>query len=156
MSQLASGFIQHPPSRLGFTIYSNNVQNIFLLNNNLTSDALLAAILAAPYHNSGTPTGPAIDSARSQFAQLGRPGFPQSLVILTDGQSDSPGATRVAAAAARDAGIELYAVGITPSVDMTELEDIVGGDASRIYTAANWNELINLLTPLSIGICPEN
>lgn len=153
VAELAAGFTTHNESHIAFAVYSNNVQDIFRLDNILSPAEIAARIMAAPYHASGTPTDRAIDAAVAQFASLGR-AVPRNLVVLTDGLSDNAALTRLAAERAKAAGIRSFAVGITSSIDMAELLAIAGGDASKVFTAANWAELVQLLAPVSSGICP--
>lgn len=76
-----------------------------------------------------------------------------NMVVLTDGVSNSPNSTISAAETAIALGIRTFSVGITPNVNQQELLAIAGNDVSRVFTTANFDELVNLLAPLSLKVC---
>ena len=60
---------------------------------------------------------------------------------------------------ARDAGIDIYSIGVGISVDMGELAAI-SGQSDRVYYAADYNSLLEMenefakATKVSFGPCP--
>jgi hypothetical protein len=74
----------------------------------------------------------------------------RQLVVLTDGlpQPSTPDEARAAARAARDAGIEMAAVGLGDDVDHALLAD-VAGDPARYHFAPDGEDLRAIFVALS-------
>lgn len=123
------------------------------LTNTYTPAVLSDIIRATPYTGGGTATHLGIDMAVSQFTSSPRQ-VPRNLVVLTDGISNNPTLTVESANRALALGIINLSVGITASVNMQELLAITGGVPSRLFTSANFEDLVQLLAPLSLEICP--
>lgn len=123
------------------------------LVNTLTPAEISNTIRTTPYTGGGTATHLGIDMAVSQFNSSPR-ALPRTMVVLTDGISSNPALTVAAANRAIALGIRTMAVGITPSVNMQELLAISGNDPTRVFTSDNFDNLIRLLAPLSLKICP--
>jgi uncharacterized protein YegL len=75
--------------------------------------------------------------------------------VITDGQSTDPVKTEAAANQALAKGMRMFAVGITNHVNHEELQKITGYDGKRVFTAETWDDLIQLLAPVSVQICPD-
>uniref|UniRef100_A0A8C1JZV9 Matrilin 4 n=1 Tax=Cyprinus carpio TaxID=7962 RepID=A0A8C1JZV9_CYPCA len=108
-------------TRVGVVQYSSQVQNVFSLKAFSKSAQMVKAINEIIPLAQGTMTGLAIRYAMNvafSAEEGARPNVPHVAVIVTDGRPQD----RVAevAAAARESGIEIYAVGVARA-DMTSL-----------------------------------
>ncbi|KAB5583927.1 hypothetical protein PHYPO_G00101440 [Pangasianodon hypophthalmus] len=108
-------------ARVGVVQYSSQVQNVFSLKQFITHEDMVKAIKEIVPLAQGTMTGLAIRYAMNvafSAEEGARPNVPHVAVIVTDGRPQD----RVAevAAAARESGIEIYAVGVARA-DMTSL-----------------------------------
>lgn len=152
VDKLAAAYNVDSSSRVSFITFSNTVTTVVPLTNTLTAAAMSADILGAAYEASITNTNLGIDQAIAEFAASPR-AVPLNMVVLTDGASTVHSATLVSAGNAAAAGIRTFTVGIGSGVDQGELTDIANGDATRVYNANDYDNLINLLNPLSLAIC---
>ncbi|XP_035379815.1 matrilin-4 isoform X5 [Electrophorus electricus] len=108
-------------TRVGVVQYSSQVQNVFSLKDFTTHEQMVKAINKIIPLAQGTMTGLAIRYAMNiafSNAEGARANVPHVAIIVTDGRPQD----RVAevAAAARESGIEIYAVGVARA-DMTSL-----------------------------------
>ncbi|KAF5901764.1 matrilin-4 isoform X1, partial [Clarias magur] len=108
-------------TRVGVVQYSSQVQNVFSLKEFITHEDMVKAIKEIIPLAQGTMTGLAIRYAMNvafSTEEGARLNVPHVAVIVTDGRPQD----RVAevAAAARESGIEIYAVGVARA-DMTSL-----------------------------------
>jgi len=152
VEQLAAAFSIHSPSRLGFIIYSSNVLTIFDLQNNLPSTDISSFILSTQYLSGGTATSLGVNAALMQFESYPR-NVPLNMVVLTDGVSNNENATITAAKVATSKGIRLFSVGIGGNINQRELLALAGDRSDRIFYLNNFDELIDILAPLSRKIC---
>ena len=80
-----------------------------------------------PYNSGGTNTADALDLLRQQgytSTNGGRPlsqAVPRIAVVITDGQSNDPGATVSAATSVHDEGITVFSVGVGSGFNNDEL-----------------------------------
>ncbi len=153
VERLANAFTVYAPSRLSFITYSDYATNHIYLSHPLSGSSISSVILNNLWEAGGTATDLGIELGTMELLANSR-GVPSNLVVLTDGVSNNPAATILAAQSAIQSGIRTFAVGITPYVNYQELLEITGYDASRVFTTDNFDELINLLAPLSLKICP--
>lgn len=108
-------------TRVGVVQYSSQVQNVFSLKQLITHEEKIKAIKEIIPLAQGTMTGLAIRYAMNvafSAEEGARPNVPHVALIVTDGRPQD----RVAevAAAARESGIEIYAVGVARA-DLTSL-----------------------------------
>lgn len=112
------------------------------LDQELTADrSAVAGAIARLAPWGGTDIGRAIaEAARELAGPRARAGAEPAIVLLTDGLPDSPRGARDAAAAARDAGIALYTIGLGRDVDAALLRELAGAD-DRAFIAPTEAEL---------------
>lgn len=151
VEKLSRAFTAYSSNRFAFLIYNSTAKTIIDIQNTLSPTAISSTILSTPYYGGGTATHLGINLAYSQFNSSPR-AAPLNMVVLTDGQSDSPNSTITAANSVLNMGVRSFSVGITPSIDRDELLAIAG-EHSRVYYSTNFDELIYLLAPLSLDIC---
>jgi len=153
VERLAYAFTVHAQSQLSFITYSDSVYTRIVMTNSLSRGQISTTILTTPWEAGNTYTNLGIDAAVTQLISTER-GVPMNMVVLTDGASTVPSLTLEAANRAIGRGIRTFSVGITPSINQQELLAIAGNDPNRVFTTANFDELINLLAPLSLKVCP--
>lgn len=155
VNELAKAYAAQSASRVAVYLFSNTVVKVFGLTNTLSADAMSSAILGATYINSNTDTASGIDEAVAEFLAYPR-AVPLNLVVITDGLSNDPTATALAAEDAISNGIRTYSVGVGASVDQQELLDIADGNSSHVFNAATFDGLVNVLDPISRTICSNS
>ena len=121
-------------ARFAMVHYNRDSKIEFNLDDHTNNAAVTNAIENVVYVKGGkTFTGAALTQAKSVFQNQGRK---QVLVLLTDGKSDDD--YREAAASIRDAGVDIFAVGVGNS-KKTELIEIAGSEdrvwKTRRFTA---------------------
>lgn len=157
VDKLAAAYNIESTSRVAFITFSDTATVVVPLTNTLTRAAMRSAILGAAYEAGATYTNLGIDSAIAQFAAYLPPQtVPLNLVVLTDGASTDSAATIISAGAAAADDIRTFAVGIGNSINQAELTVIANGDNSRVYNANNFDNLVDLLNPLSRAVCKDN
>ena len=104
---------------------------------------LLVAINRLPYRGRNTNTAAALNLLRIAGQPGGRlnlrNGVPHIAILVTDGRSNNPRSTRVAAAALHRSGIynQVYAVGVS-GADQNELR-VIANDPSRVFFTTNFD-----------------
>lgn len=154
IAKLVRVFAVHDKNRVGMSTYSNAVNPVFPLEFPVDPASLESKVLSAPHSRGSTGTHLALDDAVAATVPLRRDGVPQSVVVLTDGMSDQPPATIVAAKKALAQDLRMFAVGIG-RYDKAELGEISGHRDDRVFTVDQFNELVQVLRPLSQRICPD-
>lgn len=152
VEQLANAFTVYAPSRFAFITYSNAATVHINIDNVLTRGAISSTILSNVWEAGGTATDLGIALGAAVLTSPAR-SVPLNMVVLTDGVSNSPSATIAAAQAAIGLGIRTFSVGIN-NYNLAELLAIAGNDAGRVFTETNFDDLIQLLAPLSLKVCP--
>lgn len=155
VERLAAAFTVHEPSRIAFIIFASTAYTQINITNSLTRAEISTIILNVPYLNAATATWLGIDLAVAEFNSSPR-NVPLNMVVLTDGKSNDQSLTIAAAQRATALGIRSFSVGITDNTDRDELRVIAGGMANRMFTTDTFDELINLLAPVSLGVCSTN
>lgn len=154
VNELVRAYAAQSGSRVAVFAFSDVVVEVVGLTNTFDEAAMTSAILGAPFLNSITYTHLAINDAIAEFASnLRVPAVAQNLVLLTDGVSTDQGATTIAKAFAILTGIKTFSVGVGSGVDQQELEDFADSDLDRVFNANDFDELLNLLNPVSREIC---
>ena len=135
--------------RIGMLIFSTDIFVQFHLNTFSHGSDILQAIDSTPFHHGNTNTAGALRTLRTEMFSLGRgdrPEVPNVALIVTDGLSNvNDSDTIPQALLARDAGIEIYAVGIG-LVDTRELDGLASRpiDVHR-FSAEHFSQLQNYL-----------
>lgn len=99
----------------------------------------------------GTMTGDALYFVSEYFdpPQGGRPGTPQILIVITDGESQD--AVDLHAQALRDKGITIYSIGVL-NANSTQLREI-SGTQDNVYLERDFDGLDFLDSKLLLKIC---
>ena len=75
-----------------------------------------------------------------------RPDVNNVAIVITDGMSDDRQATAVEATAAKDAGVRMFAIGLTNEIDASELKKIASEPLSEHYFNRTSIELVETVT----------
>jgi Uncharacterized protein containing a von Willebrand factor type A (vWA) domain len=135
-------------SRIGVVTFSYYTKYSVKLKDHSNIHAFSKAVDEIPLMGSTTRIDKALRMAQTElFAPEngGRKGVTRVLILLTDGsQTQDVGAEDPGdiARELRDSGINLLTVGIGKGVNQTELS-ILAGDASNLYSADSFDELIS-------------
>ncbi|KAG4078367.1 hypothetical protein HA402_013077 [Bradysia odoriphaga] len=150
---LARVFANQEVSRFGFTIFSSSTQTLVPLDNSWSNDEIYGRVLNATYMGYTTNTDLAINSARLEYSSSAQTSVPKNIVVITDGLSNDPGATKTAADIAIASGIRIFAVGIGPWANDAELLDITGGNSNQVFKADNFDQLTSIVNPVGQAVC---
>ncbi|KAM4689023.1 collagen alpha-4(VI) chain-like [Discoglossus pictus] len=156
MTELISMF-QVGPDRVRFGVvqYSDVPQLEFTISEHTTQKSLKEAVKRIYQLGGGTRTGDALKSMIDLFVKAAadrKNKVPQSLVVITDGESQD----RVTEAAAqiRGDGITIYAIGVQNAVE-EQLRDIAGSE-DKMFFVNNFDSLDLIKHDLVRDICsPE-
>ena len=125
VADVVAGFIiGRENTRVGLITFDNIARNHFYLQTYERKEDLVATILSTPYVGKSSNTAAGIRlSISDQFisSRGDRPGIPNMVVVVTDGQSNDPTDTHQASLEAKKAGIKLFSIGVGSSVDSIEL-----------------------------------
>nr|XP_033785925.1 collagen alpha-6(VI) chain isoform X2 [Geotrypetes seraphini]XP_033785926.1 collagen alpha-6(VI) chain isoform X2 [Geotrypetes seraphini] len=141
--------------RFGVVQYSNRPQIEFTIGEYNTEKNVRLAIKRIDQLGGGTNTGEALRSMKILFAKAASDRtstVPQSLVVITDGESQDQVAEP--AAELREEGITIYAIGIKNAVEK-ELKEIAGSE-DKMFFVDNFDSLKLIKNELVRDICsPE-
>uniref|UniRef100_A0A8C0IMS5 Collagen alpha-1(XIV) chain n=1 Tax=Chelonoidis abingdonii TaxID=106734 RepID=A0A8C0IMS5_CHEAB len=141
-------------TRVGLAQYSGDPRIEWHLNAFSTKDAVLDAVRNLPYKGGNTLTGLALTfilensfkpeaGARLNVSKIG--------ILITDGKSQDdviPPAKNL-----RDAGVELFAIGVK-NADINELKEIASEpDSTHVYNVADFNFMHTIVEGLTRTVC---
>lgn len=116
--------------------------------------AIAAAIDAMTQLAGITDIEEGITIGQSELDANGRPGVPHVMIVLTDGVQTDEGDPEAAANAARNAGTEVFAVGVGPFIDQAELNAIASDpDAEHVFLVTDFADLQNVLDAIANAVC---
>lgn len=142
--------------RVGVVTFSNSAYTSLDLTPAASKTCIASIITGILYYGDGTNTYEGINTAASLLGHQKDIGVSRVLIVLTDGRSNSRTSTLQAAQAAKDQGIQIYAVGIGSGVDVNELQDMASSPSSDYllpignFSTAAFNEMIE---PLRKSAC---
>lgn len=143
-------------TRFGSIVFSDSPNLIFTLNEHSSKTEVLQAIRTLKHPEGDTHTGEALRYSLPFFNEIngGRAalGVPQVLMLITDGNATQPEELPKAAAALRNKGINVYAIGIK-NATVAQLETIAGGDKSKVFFVDNFDALKDLHRNISLVLC---
>ncbi|XP_077361549.1 collagen alpha-1(XII) chain-like [Festucalex cinctus] len=155
LENLALGFmVDDGRIRVGFVQFSFFTRMEWDLNTHMTEAALVDAIRNVRYLGGGTPTGAALtfvlqNSFRPEVGS--RAGVAKVVILVTDGMSTDN--VTLPAQALRDAGIEVFAVGVA-NADEDELRTIASPPLdTHVFNVADFGVISDILGNLTSNIC---
>uniref|UniRef100_A0A8C3S0P3 Collagen alpha-1(XIV) chain n=1 Tax=Chelydra serpentina TaxID=8475 RepID=A0A8C3S0P3_CHESE len=141
-------------TRIGLAQYSGDPRIEWHLNAFSTKDAVLDAVRNLPYKGGNTLTGLALTFIleNSFKPEAGaRPNVSKIGILITDGKSQDdviPPAKNL-----RDAGVELFAIGVK-NADINELKEIASEpDSTHVYNVADFNFMHTIVESLTRTVC---
>lgn len=124
MKDVVSGFdISGKRTQIGLIKYSTRVKTEFSLNSYNKKKDVLKAIDRVSYQGGGTNTHAALNRVGDELKKEkgSREGRAKIVVVLTDGRSNHPALTAIAAARLHKKDVTIFAVGIGSKIDFEEL-----------------------------------
>ncbi|XP_062342834.1 collagen alpha-1(XIV) chain-like isoform X1 [Osmerus eperlanus] len=155
LEQLVSAFsVEFDKTRIGLAQYSGDPRIEWHLNAFTTKDAVIDAVKNLPYKGGNTLTGLALTYIleNSFKAESGsRSNVPKIGILITDGKSqDDVGPP---AQSLRDAGIELFAIGVK-NADENELKAIASPpQETHVYNVADFAVMNSIVEGLTKTVC---
>ncbi|XP_046874496.1 collagen alpha-1(XIV) chain-like isoform X4 [Hypomesus transpacificus] len=155
LEQLVSAFsVEFDKTRIGLAQYSGDPRIEWHLNAFTTKDAVIDAVKNLPYKGGNTLTGLALTYIleNSFKAESGsRSNVPKIGILITDGKSqDDVGPP---AQSLRDAGIELFAIGVK-NADENELKAIASPpQETHVYNVADFAVMSSIVEGLTKTVC---
>jgi receptor-type tyrosine-protein phosphatase Q len=144
--------------RVGVMSYSSSYTFRFYLNTHSQKSSVLSAISNLPYNSGLTNTAGALTGilnyafTTANGARPASQGVPRVVIVITDGYSNSFSATISAATSLHNAGIIVFAIGIS-GANQAELNGIAS-QPSYVSFISSFN--INQLNALQISISQES
>uniref|UniRef100_A0A674AGB9 Collagen type XIV alpha 1 chain n=2 Tax=Salmo TaxID=8028 RepID=A0A674AGB9_SALTR len=141
-------------TRIGLAQYSGDPRIEWHLNAFTTKDAVLDAVKNLPYKGGNTLTGLALtyileNSFKPESGS--RSGVPKVGILITDGKSQDD--VIPPAQSLRDAGIELFAIGVK-NADENELRAIASEpDNTHVYNVADFSIMSSIVEGLTQIVC---
>ncbi|XP_043089042.1 collagen alpha-1(XIV) chain isoform X3 [Puntigrus tetrazona] len=141
-------------TRVGLAQYSGDPRIEWHLNTHSTKEAVIDAVKNLPYKGGNTLTGLALTYIleNSFKAESGsRPDVPKIGILITDGKSQDD--VLLPAQRLRDAGIELFAIGVK-NADENELRAIASPpEDTHVYNAADFSVMSSIVEGLTRSVC---
>ncbi|XP_072906324.1 collagen alpha-1(XIV) chain isoform X2 [Hemitrygon akajei] len=155
LENLVSAFnVDSDKTRIGLAQYSGDPRIEWNLNEHSTKEAVLDAVRNLPYKGGNTLTGLALTYIQENCFKPeagSRPGVPKIGILITDGKSQDD--VFPPAKSLRDAGIELFAIGVK-NADANELKAIASEpDETHVYNVADFNIMNTIIESLTKTVC---
>lgn len=142
-------------TQVGVATFSSDVKYRIKLNQFSKTNDLVNAVLNIKQNYGNTNTGDALKLIREEgFSKEngGRDGVPHILIVLTDGQAQSPTETARESAAIHKTNIVVFTIGIGPAVDPAEIRKIAGSE-DRVFRTASYSTLKTIEKSLFSKVC---
>uniref|UniRef100_A0AAQ4S0R7 Collagen, type XIV, alpha 1a n=2 Tax=Gasterosteus aculeatus aculeatus TaxID=481459 RepID=A0AAQ4S0R7_GASAC len=143
-------------TRIGLAQYSGDPRIEWHLNAFSTKDAVIDAVKNLPYKGGNTLTGLALTYVLENCFKPesgSRPGVPKIGILVTDGKSQDD--VIPPAESLRNAGIELFAIGVK-NADENELVSIASEpDHTHVYNVADFNVMSSIVEGLTKTVCEQ-
>ncbi|KAM6974892.1 LOW QUALITY PROTEIN: collagen alpha-1(XIV) chain [Tautogolabrus adspersus] len=146
--------VEFDQTRIGLAQYSGDPRIEWHLNAHTTKEAVIDAVKNLPYKGGNTLTGLALtfileNSFKPESGS--RAGVPKIGILITDGKSQDD--VIPPAQSLRDAGIELFAIGVK-NADENELKAIASPpEETHVYNVADFSVMSNIVEGLTKTVC---
>jgi hypothetical protein len=156
---LAGSFVISPEgAHVGVAQFSGEGQG--RLEAGLSSDAaaVKSAIDSMAQIEGFTDIQEGIQLGQAEMAAHSRAGVPHIMVVLTDGQQEgAPGDPVAEAQSARNAGTEIFAIGVGGGPNLDQLNAIASDpDAGHVFSVEDFDGLASVLNQLVANTCPPS
>ncbi|XP_047455334.1 collagen alpha-1(XIV) chain isoform X2 [Mugil cephalus] len=143
-------------TRIGLAQYSGDPRIEWHLNAFYTKEAVIDAVKNLPYKGGNTLTGLALTYILENCFKPeagSRDGIPKIGILITDGKSQDD--VIPPAESLRNAGVELFAIGVK-NADESELRSIASDpDYSHVYNVADFNIMSSIVEGLTKTVCEQ-
>ncbi|KAK9513534.1 hypothetical protein VZT92_027060 [Zoarces viviparus] len=143
-------------TRIGLAQYSGDPRIEWHLNTFSTKDAVIDAVKNLPYKGGNTLTGLALTYTLENCFKPesgSRVGIPKIGILITDGKSQDD--VIPPAESLRNAGVELFAIGVK-NADENELLSIASEpDNTHVYNVADFNIMSSIIEGLTKTVCEQ-
>ncbi|XP_055083772.1 collagen alpha-1(XIV) chain isoform X1 [Periophthalmus magnuspinnatus] len=142
-------------TRIGLAQYSGDPRIEWHLNTFRTKEAVIDAVKNLPYKGGNTLTGLALTYILENCFKPeagSRVGVPKIGILITDGKSQDD--VVPPAESLRDAGVELFAIGVK-NADENELRSIASEPDSHVYNVADFNVMSSIVAGLTRTVCEQ-
>jgi len=141
---------------ISLVTFSNSARVHCDFTNNRST--LQSALNSISQLSGGTNTGEAIFTARSLFLKtdsyINSNLDARIIIVITDGQSNDRAYTLQQAETSRKSGIQIISVGVGESLNLSELNDMSGGN-KNVMLIDDFSSLSASLENLSAGVCTQ-
>lgn len=144
--------------RVGAITFSDRAYLEFSVDQYADSNQLKNAIASIVHRQGRTNTADALRLLKKQVEpDLKNSRGPIIAIVITDGQSTDPIATKKEAKKLHQLGINVYAIGVGDSrmYDIDELKDIASDPDNGVYTVASYSALTDIAQKFQIQPCEE-
>ncbi|CAF1030527.1 unnamed protein product [Didymodactylos carnosus] len=138
--------------KVAIVLFADDAQIFRRFNQPVTADE----VRKLPRITGGTKTGLGMDKLKSDIfttANGDRPTAKNVAIVFTDGESNEPAATVVAAKALRGSNVEIYSVGVA-GAKLSELNDIASSN-THVYFTHQIEALKKALYKTLKAMCPD-
>ncbi|KAL3865980.1 hypothetical protein ACJMK2_043322 [Sinanodonta woodiana] len=118
-------------TNVGLIVFNDRPKIEFQLNKYQTKSELIAAINQLVYSQGGTNTATALETLRTDGFAYDRPNAPNIAIVVTDGLSKNPDATKIQAILLKEHGITVFAIGVGNHTNRQELDTIASSPNPR-------------------------
>ncbi|RUS89867.1 hypothetical protein EGW08_002397 [Elysia chlorotica] len=142
--------------RVGVEKFTGRPYNEINLNRYNSTEELTKGINRIEPRRGGRDTAAAItymDSTMFKTANGDRPEVPNIAIILTDGKSNRPEETKLAAARAKNNGIVIFSVGVGNGTSRSELMDMASDPDNRhVLTVTDFTKLNSVISAFQVKL----
>lgn len=142
--------------RVGAITFSNNAHLEFALDRYQNRTELKKAIAGIPYRTGMTNTAAALHLVRSQLKPFFRNSTaPFVVIVITDGLSRDPKATRKEARKLHKLGVHAYAIGVGYHYSLDELKAIASDPINNLHQVSSYSALKGIVRNFNIKTCKD-
>ena len=139
-------------THVGVVLYSTTAEVVFGFKKHYDKAGVLAEIDNMRYPGAQRYTGKALDLARTELFEKGsRPGIPNVLLVLTDGQSQD--SVTEPAQKLRDLGVTVFSVGIGTKYVIQELNEMATDPDNQHVFTANFDAMQTIAQKITGRVC---
>ena len=139
-------------THVGVVLYSTTAEVVFGFKKHYDKAGVLAEIDNMRYPGAQRYTGKALDLARTELFEKGsRPGIPNVLLVLTDGQSQD--SVTEPAQKLRDLGVTVFSVGIGTDYVIQELNNMATDPDNQHVFTANFDAMQTIAQKITGRVC---
>lgn len=144
-------------TRVAAVAFSTNASVEFHLDEYTDKANLMARTMKIAYTSGSTETAQALRLARLSVltpAHGMRPDVAHIVIVITDGRSQKYHDTQREAAALKDTGAIVFAIGVGPNVDPVELQNIGSTPADKfVFKTSGYDALPSIKNVLAFNAC---